>query len=445
MTDIIDMTTNRSLEPEAMKYITYMPINNDPETGKQTISQDTSLEIWFEQLGRLTNFFNFKLIAKPIKRNYIAKVDRWNYGISRLIEHKLIYIERLIWDLRDEKHNKSIKLMKEVIEYLKTNVPDSKLIDNQKIIYLNDSQLFSDIKEEPSKCTSLTSLYNRLTQKITLLSPPILNINTSKLELTSIILDLAGKVDPTTSFFPMSMIQTTFDKLIMSDIFPWKETLSSMIQSFNEIQPQDFIDSLFNVASQITEYLNITKEYSDSTLSFLLYRFIFDEIYPLKFAIPDENNKNVSQTKFQILHKEIKNSDLGLQLEFCPPLDLNKTPSETFKNDNEFGKAVDLFDTILFQTNPLDMLAVVVQTIEQIEKSASFYESGKTLVFPFEVIFSLFNAVVLSSSVDDLSLLAQFIDDYTPLSGLCPSFDYAKANIIASATEIQRLMEDHID
>ena len=434
---------NSSMDPDVAKYLMYLPSSSEDKNGNfQQLTDDEKIQICFEQLGKLTNFFNFKLISNPVKRKYFTKREPMNYGISKMIEHQLIFIEKTIWDLRDEKYGKSVNSIRKIIDILKKNFFRPKS-DNQQIIYLDDCQLFFDVKQDPIKCLSLASLYNQLTQKLTLLSPPKLNLENAKLELKSIILDLSNKVDQKTSFVPMSMLQTSFDKLIMSDLLPWKETFQQMFKNFNETEPADFINQLFDIVDNISKYLNIDNDSVDSALSFLIYRFVFDEVYPQRFCDYQNNNIILRNERNEIMHKQIKNSELNLQLQYCPSLDLNETPSETFKNDEYYKKAVDKFDEILFQTNPLDMLAVVVQVVSYIEEAASHYDNNQTRVFPFEVTFSLFMSVVLSSSIDDISSIAQFIEDYTPSTGLCPSFDYAKSNVLASAFEIENLIEEH--
>ena len=141
-------------------------------------------------------------------------------------------------------------------------------------------------------------------------------------------------------------------------------------------------------------------------------------------------------------HKHFR--QVNVIISFCPhDIDVSLKPRDVFRDDPLFGKAVNKFEEIIFYTNPFDIIASIMQTISLIEMAASGYDKDKTLVFPFEVTFGLFLAVVLSScAFYNITELARFVDLYTPQSGMCPSFDYARAKILACATELLQMEQD---
>jgi hypothetical protein len=63
-------------------------------------------------------------------------------------------------------------------------------------------------------------------------------------------------------------------------------------------------------------------------------------------------------------------------------------------------------------------------------------------VFPFEVTFGLFLGVLLSSHVHNWAMIAQFVEDYTPVSGLCPSFEFSKAKAVASLMQLRQMIRE---
>ena len=423
-----------SYQKDVIEYFIPFPISTSSLVEDQKIPFDKIIQMCYEQLGRVTNFFNYDFISHKMNQSTLIKGQPMNFGFAKMIEHQIFYIENLIHIIKVEKFKRSFKILKNVIAILSEKMP-KKLGD--EVLFLNESKLFSDIQKEPSECIALSYVCGILSQKITLLSPPISCTENAKLELISIITDLTKKIDQKTSYFPMSPLQTTFEKLIMSDVLPWSGRIQHLINSFEFESPDVFVDSLFDIVSDILNYLNIQNQFVDSGLTFLLYRFIFDEIYQKGLT----NKYFVQEEKIVQRMRHIKNSDIQLPSQYCPSFDADEAPYFTFRNDEFFGKAVFAIECAHFFTNPLDIIATTVQAISFIEESASHYDTENTRMFPFEVTFTLFIAVVLSTSFCDLSGLAQFIDDYTPKSGLCPAFEFAKSTLLASLTYIISLIE----
>lgn len=424
-----------SLNSERIKKYAVIVSDDTFQMSAKSISLEDRKEMHIEQLGRISNFFNYCIIGKHEKPYRVTPECPMIFGFAKSIYDKLIFIEKKIWQLKEKKYNENVETLKAIIAFMLKNIPSK---ETDPIIYINDSQLFSDLKEEPTKIQQLRKLYEKQTQMLTLLSPPNSELSLAKLELTGVIESLADTIDPDTSYMPPTTLQTSFDKLIMSSAFPYGKTFAEIIKGFNEIEPQVFVSCIFDIIESIIKFLNISKQFADSALSFLIYRFIFDEVYPKNKYFVDFKPDN---EKIAIL-RQITNAELQLPLQFCPPIDLNKTPAETFRYDEQFGKGVSKIEEMMMYNNPFDILAVAVQTISLIEKAATCYDAEKTLVFPFEVTFTLFIALVLGSSINNLTEIANFVDEYTPQSGLCPQFEYARAKLLASSVQLDMMVEE---
>ena len=424
---------------EIVKYITFMPRKVDLKTGEPLISNEKIQEMYLEQLSSLTSFLNYTLIGKPVKKIRKTPDYTYTFGSPKLIYNILVYIEDLEYSIYKQQREDNITFLTKVIEFLDKHKPND---GSKLILVVNDAQLFTDIRQIPEYVIRLNYYYNQQMQKLTLLCPPPTNSVMIRLELIGIIDNVTSTIDATTSYFPVSPLQASFERLIMCDLLPFSKSIQEIIQSYEKVHSTLFIDSILNLCIDIIKNLGITKKYSDSAVSYLLYRFIFDELYPINHFFHDSDQFN---NPFPHLN-EITIEQLQLPLSFCPPdINISLKPRDVFKNDPLFGKAVNKFEEIVFYTNPFDIIASIMQTVSLIEMAASGYDKEKTLVFPFEVTFGLFIAVVLSScAFYNISNLARFVDLYTPQSGMCPSFDYARAKILACATELLQMEHDLI-
>jgi hypothetical protein len=113
-----------------------------------------------------------------------------------------------------------------------------------------------------------------------------------------------------------------------------------------------------------------------------------------------------------------------------------------FRNDSWFKKAIECLEMVVFHTNGFDILACVEKTLVQIEKAAYHYNGGLTVVFPFEVTFGLFLGVVISSQIRHWGKIAGLVEAYTPAFGLCPSFEFSRAKVIASHVQMKQMLEE---
>ena len=435
-TDNDSLFEDLSGQQDIVKYITFMPRMVDKNTGLPLLSDEKISEMHVEQLSSLTSFLNYTLIGKPVKKKRKTPDFSHTFGFAKSIYHVLIFIEETEFILLKQEREANIQFVTKIIEFLDKHKPNG----SKLILYVNDAQLFSDIRQLSPQVSSLRRYYNQQMQKLTLLCPPPANEVTITLELTGIIDNVTNTIDVNTSYFPMSPLQPSFERLIMSDLLPFNSQIQEIISSFAAANPSSFIDNILSLCIQIIKHLGITRRYSDSAVSYLLYRFIFDELYPTN---PFFQNTDIFENPFPCLN-EVTNEQLQLPLSFCPTnMDVSLRPRDVFRNDPYFGKAVNKFEEIIFYNNPFDIIASIMQTVSLIEQAASAYDTEKTLVFPFEVTFGLFLAVVLSScAYNNIVNLAKFVDLYTPQTGMCPNFDYARAKILACATELVEMEQE---
>ena len=120
-------------------------------------------------------------------------------------------------------------------------------------------------------------------------------------------------------------------------------------------------------------------------------------------------------------------------------MNLEEPPRKSFPKDSFLSKAVSEFNSIVFFTNPIDILNTIKQTVAYLEDAASHYSRYEVQIFPFEVTFGLFMGTVLSSDVTQISGLAEFVEVYTPNNSLSPAFEYSKTGLLACAMQCKKI------
>jgi len=426
--DTAELVKYFSHRPEFVPYINLEIIINCRNHDKHP-TQDEIDGAHLQVLSQLTNFYNFKLIGEPPKfSSRVPKFERL-LGNTTFFYHQLCFIERKQHKLKLRKNSQSKDFLNTFIDFLMKIPP----IPPDIFLSINEPQLFDDLRSETREIESLSNLFNRILQKIFLLSPLPLSLENMYLELYGIVDSVCSKIDSKTSYFRIDQTQLAFESIVSCEKLPFKSDIDCLQVLFLNGESGEFMQSIIGVVLKIIHSIQIKKKHSDSALIIMIQRFIFDLVYQ-KNSFFHKPGRNVI---FDL--KNITIAELALPLDFCPPLDISKRPIEVFRDDKYYGKAVRRFEAISFFNNPLDILFGIHKTLCSLEKAATHYCNGTVLVFPFEVTFGLFLAVALSSTLDNLHGIAQFVDIYSP-QGLSPSFEYAKAKIMACSVQCQDIL-----
>lgn len=424
------MTKNESLIFEEIKdqinilrYVAFMSLT-DNKNGLQRFSDEKIEDLYLKQLGKLTTYYNYNLLGMKIKLSDIT-CNEMMHGTPKNTYHAIKFLDYKLKKLREKKKQESISLVGQIIELLERHRPTHE----DFLIYVDANLLFSDIESESPKAKQIIQLSNRLQQKVSLLFPINTDFENLKLELTSIISCYIKEMDHKTIYVPMNSLQIRFETLIMSDLFRYKQHIKEIIESFELFDPQEFINQIFKLIPSILNDIEFNSDDSIRVMSYLLYRYIFDEVY----------FKNKYIQKIEPLNPKLQNltcSFLQIPKDISPPFNDDDTVVKIFRYDSLYKEAVAKFEEILFQTNPLDIISTVHQTVLVINKCASHYCNGTKSIFSFEETFTIFIAIVIASSAVDMTHISSFVDMYTPAVGLSPSFDYARAKIIACTTQL---------
>ena len=445
---------------EFVPYLSIYVIDSASKRQNNPSEPPVSLEL----IGRLSNFYNLTLLANKPTNKRVLTPDFSNLtGYHRRIYHTLVFAEHEIYNLKTEQHEKSLDLLRSIMDFL-IAIPQT--FKNLKVT-LDESKLYADLIKESENTRRLISFHKFRLSMISRLSNTLSTVEENISELKRMIEIMSLTVDPQTSYFPQHPLQTSFNRVLMTHLLPYRNDITDIINEFEGTDPSMFVDMIFEEVVQILNDLQFTEKRHDMALVLLLYRYIFDRVYKdnslLNPSLPlDSNssafysqsstdsssheNESVNESKtssrgsldFDIIGRlrTLPISQLSLPKEYCPPIcDETQSCASLFRKDPYFVKAVEALEMAQWHVNPFDILHCVEETIDYIEKAASAYATTPCTVFPFEVTFSLFMAVLLSTQIMNWGNIVDFVTKYTPQTGLAPKFEYARAKMEASKEE----------
>ena len=385
-----------------------------------------------ETLGELTNVYNLRILAKPIKKEHNTPDLSSLHGMHKRVYHLMRYIEVKIFKLLKKNHEELLHLFSSLIDYLEKCPPT----EEKMFVVVDMEKLQARMDNEPQKVKSLRAHFRFKKGLVGNIAAALKDEEMVRRALRQNIENVALSVDEKTSFFPIHPLQTDFERLFMSKMLPFGDMFSELVADFPPADSQMFLQNLFGLVVECLNSLGINKRPNDAALVLLLVRFIFDRLYAT-----NEYYKNDGED----IIGELKNVTMGYlkpQQDFCPKYEDDVCVRDYFRSDPKFYKAIETIEQVVFQTNPFDILDCVEKSLTLIEAAASYYNDGKTYVFPFEVTFGLFLGVVMSSQVRNWVNISTFVEAYTPLSGLCPSFEFSRTKVVACLMQFRRMAEE---
>ena len=383
-------------------------------------------------LGEVTNDYNLRILAKTIKLEQNTPDLSSLHGLHKRAYHLMRYIEAKIFKLLKKNREELINLFSSLIDYLEKCPPT----EDKMFVVVNREKLEARIAQEPVKVTSLRAHFRFKKALVGNIAAALKDEEMVRQALRQNIENVALSVDEKTSFFPLHPLQTDFERLFMSKMLPFGDMFSELVADFPPVDSQLFLQNLFGLVVECLNSLGINHRPNDAALVLLLVRFIFDRLYATNEYYKSDGDDIIGELK------DVTLGYLKPQQEFCPPYEDSMTVREFFRNDPKFSKAIRTLEAVVFQTNPFDILDCVEKSLTQIEAAASFYNGGQTYVFPFEVTFGLFLGVVMSCQIRNWVNISNFVEAYTPLSGLCPSFEFSRTKVVACLMQFQRMVEE---
>lgn len=387
-------------------------------------------------IGELTTFYNLTLLlpVKPYTENSPKKEEcAYLPSFYQMIYHKIKFVEREVLEQRAKHREKMRTFTDFIIDFLRKWPPT----DDNMIISVKLDELKEHLIKDPVEVDQLIKKHNFYLSLINSVNNSLSTKAMVEEELRTVVDIISKTIDERTSFFPIHELQHKFERLFMHPLLPYSTRFEEIVLSFQTLDSQLFLKTLFSIIPPFLNDLGINKKPYDSALVLLLIRFLFDRIY--------EQNPFIFKEGEDLLHDlvNITFAQLNPPAEFSPPVeDRNTRIIDVFAYDEHFGQGVPPLQEMLFCTNPFDILDCVDKSLFSIEKAATVYNNYQTMVFPFEVTFELFMAVAIASQVSNWENMSVFVENYTPLSGLCPSFEFSKAKVVASTMQFQVMVAE---
>lgn len=422
------------------EFVPYMNIYISPG-GKTRKGQTDAITLRENYITSLSKFYNGSLLFTKPERKIITQEFSLLTGNLLSLNISLFFVEQELFFYKTEQFKKSREFLQGIIDFI-ISIP---LTRNDIFIDINKEKLYHDLLIDGPKVKSLKTFWSHNSEIICKFGNALSTYNEIRNDLIMKIKLISMNMNDDTLYFPMHPLQAIIESLIMSDILPYRNGILELIECFEVTSPSMFIDSLFAQAVEILKDLQFANQKNDMALVLSLYRYIFDHTYEKNIYINTElrHQRNCQKDVVSKL-RTIKMEKLDLIQEYLPHFDENQPPLNLFQNDSYYSKAVEELEMVSFYNNPFDIIYAVANSISQIEMAATYYSGEKSTVFPFEVTFSLFMGVLLSSNIESWTDLVHFVVKYTPQTGLAPKFEYARANMEASLEQCEKLFKEEV-
>lgn len=350
-------------------------------------------------------------------------------GHYRLVYRHLAFAERKTYKQITKNHKKNAKLLSDLLNFVLLYPPTGEYVFVLNIVELK--RKFTEPPEFAKLLVNYVRMKLPFINKLEILTENQRIIDDS---IRLIVNKLAERLDPVTSMVPDSVLRYKIRYLLFSKNCVFEKPLKELIEGFTVMEPSVFVENLMNILGRMFDHLHMGSMIHNATLMVVVYRIIFDEVYPLSFL-----NQPPSRDFLGCL-SDVLFSSLAIPEEFCHPFSLDKPPKESLPDFEPMKNAIRHLVGIQYCVNPLDILQCAFETVHQIDEAVSIITDGKVSAFPFEVSFGFFFACLLCTEIPDFVSIVEYVEAYTPRTGLCPDLEYARAKLSASLMRCKELV-----
>lgn len=376
---------------------------------------------WISKSHNLTNLKSFARHQR-LPHDFSYLIGRW-----KTTWHAVLFAHWKSFHVLQKHCAQNAKMLADLLNLMLLYPPSEKCL-----LVLDIDSLKVKLGQTPRNVLTLNSFIEMKLGFLDKLFIRMDNTATVNVCIRMLIEKLAESLDPELSVLPWDPLEYKAHVLLLNENFQFSGRVKSLIREFNGTPPPEFVSKVMEVVEAIWRLLNMKSCVEKATLMLIIYRLVFDECYVLTKA------KYPMKDVLAPLRKlKVKELLLPMQVLRCDDTDLPVI--EVFRNDPGYREAIEMLECTQFITNPFDILAQAHRAISKIEETASEIHSDHALVFPFEVTFGLFIGCLVSSDLPDLDRIADFVDKYTPRSGLANNIEYARASLTASVIRCKEL------
>lgn len=391
------------------------------EDYRQKIHQENveKLQKFETKLKRVNNKAYVQCMSKPA---YIPPSFNFTY-------HKIRFLE----DFINNYHNNIDKFVKRYVTEALPLFTVENMIPTLYLLVIDQKNLTKYVEKKKKKIKRLKDYHETLVDNLKKKLNVKFTLDNTIAALNQILNTIHPSFDSSLAFFCPNPIQDSFEVLLFHpDIF-CAEQVNKILTHFSKMSPTDFVFAIVKFVEFVGKTIDKTDSFSLSALIGLCFRAFFDRVYPevKLFMVPE-----LSFDLIATLH-DFTVAEIEPPRACCPPLKDTDKIRDIFKNDAHFSLAVEQAEFISFFTNPLDILHHMYHALCEIEKAAHVYGGNDSALMSFDVTFGLVLCVLLSADIPELMRIAMFTDQFTPETGLCPDFEFARAKLSTASVHLQ--------
>jgi hypothetical protein len=314
------------------------------------------------------------------------------------------------------------------------------LVPQNYYININLDSFFQSLQKEPKKLERIRAVFPKMFQEYKKRMGRSPSLEQQEKRMKKVISEALRILDVDLSFVPPSPIQASFERLIFLPNTGYFQKLNNLISSFTETKPQDFVQGIIDVADSIRTIFQIQGNDCYAMIVTLLFRAIFDEVYPLV----DNFKSEIDYMDILAEISEVTVEELAPPLEYCPPMLPDDNPGLVFREEPNFRRAIERMEQCAFFTNPLDIIHHVHLCLHEIEIAAARnrQSSGVSLLLSFDVTFGLFLCSLLGAEMPEYLRISEFTKMYAPGVGLSPAFSFALMKLKAATAYLTTMCQD---
>ena len=371
-----------------------------------------------------------------LQKTLVPRPKPRHHDLSKLF-HTLIFIEQTLLDFIYTQREKLLMNESTLIEMYET----PELIPKDLIVKSDIEKMKKDFSETTFHILALKTKYKILYHEYMRQSQMIASLDQRQSRFDKILKLISHSYDERISFFPPTNLQKNFEHILFTPGSPWLEQLDDFILNFNNFKPNVCIRKILLITKSLCKFFTVNDEKHISIIIGLLFRTIFDEIYPI------QQNFHCKSLAYDVLAnlRDLTIADVDPPRDYIPKTFLDKdNAGEDFRKDPIFKEAINVLEMVSFFTNPLDILRAVHFAILQIEEAAGAYAVDRSTLsmLPFEVTFGLLVGCVLGSNIPELVMICSFVSDYAPKVGMSSDTEFAFAKLTALGMHMKSLAKN---
>lgn len=388
-----------------------------------------------KQLLRLNKFYETALKAlyneSETDTNHISS----SLSISDYNLHILHYVNQKMLKIRRNHLKNSMQLTQSMINLIK----DPKLASQNIEITVDEDNFFTEMISDPPDYYRLKDFSKSLFQK----ANPITTLQQFQDKILKLLNEASLQVDKASNYFAETSLQEEFDDILLHKNFPLFESINNLLNTFSELPRKSFTPKILDLFDQIILALKLEL---DPLLSSTFYIFLIRSIFSHSYARnPDYFYPKFDQSKvnLQTIAKNIPVSDFAIPDEFLPPHQKDDKMIDVFSKNKFFLNGTLHLQFAAMVLNPIDAIFEVHEMMTCNRRGVEIIVNNKEVsIYPFETTFGLYLASVMASDLTNFDQVAKFIEDFAPLNGMCPEFDYTATTTKAAREFCMNLVNE---